>query len=255
MIRSSITFDSPQALVVCGPEKKAFNVCLDLLTLHSQHFRQEIDYTCDLNDCKFHLPDIEPIQFANYLAWIYTRETSVAFSQKTSDDIEVMWKLGYVLGDERFQNWCMAALRNEARLTRRDPEHRSWPSVLEAEIAYQITEKGSVLRKLVADLLACDNPLHDDDVAKQEEWVALLERQPALSVDIIRAGGRKWNGTKPWDDEHGASYMMSEVSLDQRWEEQILMESSRNEIARLAEDGCIRSRIQLQHLNRKVEKE
>jgi len=253
-----ILFDSPQVQVICGAERKIFHVCRDLLAIHSQYFRLKIrTVDNDTGDYKISLRDVKPNLFANYVAWLHTRNTTVGFMQVREEEMEALWALGQTLSDARFQNWVMDNLRNEASKALGERAYkvynRRWPEIQEVELVYHLTERGSALRKLAADVLACANPLHDQDIETQEEWAACLERQPAISLDILKAGGRNWNGTNPWDDEHRASYMVPFVPLEQRWEEQILMERPREEIELAAEGGCTRSRIQLQLLDERIE--
>lgn len=192
-------------LVLCGSENKAIHVYQDLIAIHSEYFHKQLDAQTD-NDFKISLSHIKPAQFANYVGWLHTRNFSLFFNQDIKDQGEGMWKLGRKLGDERFQNWCMDSIRRYARHCHRRPDGVQWPSLEEAELIYKITAKGSVLRKFVADVLACNNELRK--VELQEQWLALLDRHPELSVDIHRAELRDLKGTQPWDAEHRMSYMV-----------------------------------------------
>ncbi|TVY78502.1 hypothetical protein LSUE1_G005935 [Lachnellula suecica] len=248
-ISRKLFLGSPIVLVVCGKSgtsSQSFHVHQNLLTVHSQYFRRKVDEALDSVDFKICLPDVRPALFASYISWIQSGFTTRSFSVDIKDQCEAQWRLGEILEDERFQNGCMEDLRE--CVTR-----EGWPSIEDAKLIYDITDKGSLLRKFVSDVLACKNPLRSDDLDEREKWDALLVSLPDLSMDIHRAGARNWNGTKAWDSEHRLSYMVPETSLAIRWEQQILAKRTRDEIKIAADGGDLLSQIQLEHLDRKVE--
>ncbi|TVY89624.1 hypothetical protein LAWI1_G007479 [Lachnellula willkommii] len=131
---------------------------------------------------------------------------------------------------------------------------RQWMSAEDVQVRWKITDTGSMPRKLVADSLACNHPLHNEDLEAQKLWTKVLQKYPNLSTDIHKAGAKKWNGTQPWDDEHRTSYMIPDtVSLEQRWEDQILAKRSREEVKAAADGGCLKSRLELLHLDRNLD--
>jgi hypothetical protein len=134
----------------------------------------------------------------------------------------------------------------------------NWPNVEEARYVYKSTPAGSELRKLVADTLAYRNPfqVHGDESEEYGAWEGLLREVPHgtdLSVDMNLAAGKKWNGTKPWDDEHRSRFTVEEVSIDERWEKLILSKRSKEATEMAAEAGCLLSKLELAHLNREKE--
>ena len=82
-------------------------------------------------------------------------------------------------------------------------------------------------------------------------WSDLLDYCPELVKDMALMG-KAWNGTVAWDDVNRFHYMVEEGSLDERWEEIILMERLKDDIVKAVVNGCRKSKIELAHLNRHI---
>ena len=78
----------------------------------------------------------------------------------------------------------------------------------------------------------------------------MFKNWPALTTEVAHAAEEDWNGTYPWDDENRERYMQDEVPLDQLWEEHILARRSIKEIKQAGKNNCLRSMIELDHLER-----
>jgi len=65
-----------------------------------------------------------------------------------------------------------------------------------------------------------------------------------------KGGKHKVEWSIPMDDEHRDLYMEEEKPLDQVWEEVILRTRSLDKIKKEAKNGCVRSKIELDHINR-----
>jgi hypothetical protein len=126
-----------------------------------------------------------------------------------------------------------------------------WPSVAGVELIYKLTPEGSLFRKFAAHSVSCKPPSeqHEERSEERKDWNDLFDRCPELSKDMARMG-KSWNGTLAWDEVHRVEYMVDEAPVDERWEAMILNARSREEIERAAENGCRRSKIELEHLDR-----
>jgi hypothetical protein len=86
-----------------------------------------------------------------------------------------------------------------------------------------------------------------------KDWETLLSQTPhgtELNVDMNRASGKNWNGTKPCDDEHRSGYTVAEVPIEERWGQLIMSKRSKEGNEKAAEGGCISSKFELALLNR-----
>ena len=63
-------------------------------------------------------------------------------------------------------------------------------------------------------------------------------------------GAKEWGGSLPWEDDNFEAYMEDEPLLDQAWEEQILEKRGIDEIRKEAKKRCVRSMLELAHLER-----
>ena len=86
-------------------------------------------------------------------------------------------------------------------------------------------------------------------MCKRREYLFL--QYPELSLDMHRSA-KNWNGTKPWAAEHRASCMLQTTRIDEAWETWILQGCSREEINEAADEGCIASMLELEHLGRSI---
>jgi hypothetical protein len=234
-------------LIFVGADKKVFKVQKELLTLHSGYFRNRID--SKKADNKLSLPDVKPSGFAEFVSWLYAGE-ALLFRDYLYDDIELgyLWALGELLEVPAFQNWCMNTFLEDCK----NPNSQ-WPALEVVKVIYETSPKGSKLRKFAAHSMACDSPFekHWEGDKMYEGWNTLLEDILELGPDIARVAGKQWNGTYPWDGEHRQAYLKVEVAPDQLWEEQILAARSIEEIKTAAKGNCLRSMIELAHIERK----
>lgn len=127
-----------------------------------------------------------------------------------------------------------------------------WPFIEGIETMYMNSKRGSLLRKFAAHSMVVQNPFVKNAEGSKEfkNWEHLLQRISDITVDITMAAGKQWNGTQPWDDEHRAAYVLKEVPLEERWEKHILSTRTKSDIKKDAKAKCIRSIIELEHLER-----
>ncbi|KAN0117074.1 hypothetical protein V8E51_003051 [Hyaloscypha variabilis] len=90
--------------------------------------------------------------------------------------------------------------------------------------------------------------MDDYQTREHKVWNDLLDRCPELVKDMALMA-KAWNGTVAWDDVN-RHYMAEEGSLDELWEDIILMARSKGDAAKAAVNGCHKSKIELAHLNR-----
>jgi len=129
-----------------------------------------------------------------------------------------------------------------------------WPSPDVAIFAYTSTFANSQLRCLVADLLGHNNPLKKSIVEGNRQWQRVIASFPDLALDMIRVDANTEAGeANVWTDKWAQNFMVEEVNIDERWENLILAERNLEIIESEAMDGCLRSIIELKHLERKVE--
>ncbi len=81
-------------------------------------------------------------------------------------------------------------------------------------------------------------------------WSEFLRMWPDLAVEIATINSNRWNGKNPWDDEHRVMYMEDEIPLAEQWDKHILSCRNIQEIKKAAAGGCVRSVIELDHLQR-----
>ena len=200
-------------------------------------------------DEKLSLPDVKPYSFAEFVSWMYAGD-SLDVSDDLYDGIQAghVWALGKLLEAPAFQNWCMDTVWEYCK----DPDNQ-WPVLEEVEVIYKISGKDSKIRKYAAHSTARKSPFekYQEGSVMYKAWNTLLEKYPDIGLDIARVAGKEWNGTYPWDDEHRQAYLEDEVALDQLWEQQILAARSMEEIRVAAKGNCVRSIIELAHIERK----
>lgn len=106
---------------------------------------------------------------------------------------------------------------------------------------------------LVANCLAAGNPFERFEVGSEEyaAWAGLFARVQALGMDVLRAGGRRWDRVQPWDWELRGCYLVDGTGVMGRWEEMILQRRSEAEVDAVAvREGCVRSLLEYAHLHR-----
>ncbi|EPE33204.1 hypothetical protein GLAREA_06216 [Glarea lozoyensis ATCC 20868] len=112
-----------------------------------------------------------------------------------------------------------------------------------------------LLEKFLAHVTAHQSPFESCAEGSEEfqSWLKLLKSHPQFAIDMAISAGKNWNGTKPWDEEHRSAYTEEELDLNEIFAQQILERREEEEIEAAAKQHCIRSLIELQHLNRKDE--
>jgi hypothetical protein len=250
--------------VLVGENRQPFIVHIDLLTIHSRELRRQIDSRNKLLRTRpICASYFQPWQFSCFLLWIYTGECGSYFkdsaNKQLDDQIEGAYLVGHRLDAPQFQNHCMDILLSSIQ-----KDHAAgcnyWPGFVRAEDIYDRTSQHDggnkdgdcKLRKLVANMMAYGRSKVYWTVENTEKgWRKLLEDQPDLSMDISCATPRKPNDPPPWSSQFRKEYMVAEEPLGHRWESQILAQRSKADIEKEAGKGCVRSILELNHLNRR----
>jgi hypothetical protein len=184
------------------------------------------------------------------VSWLYTRKFLEVCNEEIYDRVWSVdiWGLGRLLEAPAFQNWCMDTVREYCKM----PD-REWPVLEVVDAIYKTSCKDSKFRKFAAHSMARESPFekYEEGSEMYKSWNTLLKNSPDLGIDIALVAGKEWNGIYPWDDEHRQAYLEDEVDLDQRWEYQILAARSIEEIKVAAKSNCIRSILELAHIERK----
>jgi hypothetical protein len=115
---------------------------------------------------------------------------------------------------------------------------------------YALGAEETNLKRFIAESVACRNPFEKYGKEDLEycSWSNLFRELPDLGLDVARAAAKKSN-VFPWDDARISEYMEEELDLNRLWEEQILKRRNLEEIEEDARGGCIRSIIELDHIN------
>ncbi|KUJ07535.1 uncharacterized protein LY89DRAFT_631082 [Mollisia scopiformis] len=238
----------PTILISVGSSKQIFTVPRDLLTLHSGYFKELFASPREDEDEKIALPLLSPMDFGNFVSWIYIGRTLSAATASATR----FWVVGEFLSAPAFQNWCIDIYRNKLLLAANRSPHRD-----NVRLAYEKSGKGSKLRKFLAHCSARLGPLesHAEGSDQHTAWKVLFQEFPDLTYDIAAIAGKDWKGTMPWDDEHRALYVEDEIPLENQWESQILLARDKDAIKEAASTGCVCSIIELDHLERNKGKE
>ena len=215
--------------------------------IHSQYFVNRFREAGQ--DGKVALQTIKGSLFLDFVSWLYTGKF-LAVSNKAlggGPRTDELWELGNILKVPAFQNMCMDDCRTYCQ-----DGSESWPFIEGVETMYKVSGKGSVLRKFAAHSMACKSPfeLHDEGSKPYKDWEALVTKYRDIAIDMAVAAGKNWNDTLPWDDGNRAAYMLEEVPLEDAWDEYILSTRTKAEIKKAAKAKCIRSIIELEHLDR-----
>lgn len=237
---------SPVVSLSIRPKKAIFTTQKDVLILHSDFFRDQ--FTILGEDAKIALPEAEPLAFLDYLSWIYTGEFVHLHKLNQHMTIQECYELGTLLRAPAYQNAVMDICRDMQSSLQLSQDST-------VETTFLTCRKGSKLRKFVAHCIARDSPFekYKEDSNEYKKWTALLQKWPDLSLEIATIAGKKWNSTYPWYDGHRAAYVEHEEDLGEQRDKQILLSRDIDEIRRAAEDGCMQSMVELDHLKRDVD--
>lgn len=244
---------SEKVPISVGVDQKTFYVDKFLLNLRSGLFGNKFSEIDELENKQkpLSLPTVDPAMFAEFVCWM-SYGTFMPFEAEVthSDTIHFSasaWLLGHFLEAPCFQNFV---IWEEFRDYGQSPAFRR-PSLQIVRSVYELTEKGSKLRRFAADSVAAKNPFkkYSEEDQEYDAWCKLFKEFPELGLDVAQAAGKN-NDKYPWDDENIGEYMEEEVDPDQSWDELILKARTQEEIEEDAWNGCIRSKIELDHLNR-----
>jgi hypothetical protein len=241
--------------IFVGADQQKFHVDKCLLQLHSGLFRTKLagPEHIEKEQKPLFLPEVDPAAFAEFVCWMSTgkfisSDPDVAHSNSVLSGCNC-WYLGSVLEAASFQNFVMWEwFRDDIN------EGYYWPDVEVARFAYEVLHNDSKLRKFVADMLAFKNPFEKCSEGDEDHgmWCQLFKDSPELGLDVAKAVGTK-NSRSPGHNTNIWKYMETESGLNKAWKEMILKARTRAEIEKDARDGCIRSKVELDHLNRDKE--
>jgi hypothetical protein len=235
--------------IFVGLNQNAFHANKTLLALHSGYLKEKIAEIEQQDEQKISLPEVNACQFAEFICWIRSYRWVPVDIHGDLDCLgERFWQLGSLLKAPGFQNVAMDDIRRWCK----DPETKDWPNRKDVDLIYRLTTPDTKLRKFAADSVACRNPFekYTEDEEEYKAWEQLFRDWPALKMEVVHAAEEDWNARYPWDDENRERYMQEEIPLDQLWEEHILARRSIKEIKAAAKNGCPRSMIELDHLER-----
>jgi hypothetical protein len=130
-----------------------------------------------------------------------------------------------------------------------------WPDIEDVRLVYRLTADDSKLRTFFAHAVVCSSPFlqYSEDEPEYEAWSKLLKELPGLALEMAQLEGkllRIGNVIPPWYDENIDMYKEKELPLYQVWKGQILEARNLEEITEAAEKGCIRIKVELDHINR-----
>jgi hypothetical protein len=242
--------------IFVGANQQKFYVDKCLLQLHSGLFRSKL---ADLGEIEneqkpLFLPEMDPAAFTEFVCWM-------SWGQRLSDlpssihsnphyRDHTSYHLGSVLKAASFQNYIIwEFFRDDAW----EPKIYL-PLAEEVRFAYEVLDNDSKLRNFFADSLALTNPFEECSEGDEDygTWCQLFKDFPELGLDVAKAVGNK-NSDSPGHNKNIGKYMEEEVDLNKAWEDMILKARTRAEIEKDARDGCIRSKVELDHLNRDKE--
>jgi len=239
-----------------GANQKTFHVDKFLLSLHSGLFRNkfaDLEALQPDEQKQLSLPAVDPAMFTEFVCWMtHTRlmpfEAEVIHSNTRHFGVNA-WLLGRFLEAPGFQNfiiwedWRIRCLDENAT--------NPWPSVKSVKFVYGLGDQETKIKRFMVDLVACKNPFekYGEEEPEYGQWSDLFKELPELGLDVARASAKKSN-LLPWNDARIGDYMEKELDLNQLWEELILQDRELVEIEEDAENGCIRSIIELDHINR-----
>lgn len=226
-----------------GPDKQIFSIHRDLLALHSGYFANRFRELMD--DENILLPRVNLAIFATFHSWIYSGDP-LAVHQPVESKAAKMWAFGHDFKAPGFQNAVMDEIREASKVA------KEALSVFAVNTRYNNTKKGSLLRRFTADTMNCKDPFQRFEEGSEawKRWEEVLHNHKDLSFDMAKAE-KRWIGVRPWDDTCRGRYMVEEPPLDELWEAQILAKRTKEEITAAANAKCVRSIIELAHLQRR----
>lgn len=241
-----------------GTNQKTFYVDKFLLGLHSGLFRnkfadlEELYDEQDVDSKQLSLPKVDTAMFAEFVCWMTHGRLMPFDAEVIHSDTrhfgENAWLLGRFLEAPGFQNFVVW---EDWRVRCQDANAaNAWPSVESVRFIYALGAEETNLKRFIAESVACRNPFEKYGKEDLEycSWSNLFRELPDLGLDVARAAAKKSN-VFPWDDARISEYMEEELDLNRLWEEQILKRRNLEEIEEDARGGCIRSIIELDHIN------
>lgn len=253
-----------------GPESQTFIVHRDLLILHSTYFRNIFAPEPEIKQEPIPNPkplsqvaqrranllaqaileldfvEFSRLEFAKFISWLNIGTTFFPYeSSNPRPDWVRLWSLGQKLISPGFQN----AIMNSFCTHLADPTNNPRPSPSLISLIYDLTSKGSKLRKLAAAWLAFKSPLDRPDISKDEynQWLKLYSKKNEISLDIVMEG-QKWQKARPWDVSYRWEFFVEEETVTKAWGKMILQKRTEDEIKKSADCGCSRSMLELSHL-------
>ncbi|CZR61650.1 uncharacterized protein PAC_11547 [Phialocephala subalpina] len=191
----------------------------------------------ELDGTKFRLPQFKAYIFADFYSFLYSGKLLEAKSLGHKTSGERLAALGDFLGVPAFQNLVM-----EGNITEYRDEYNHWMLINSVKSVYDCTREVSLLRKLVADLLNCLNPIGKSRNDERKKWDALLIECPDIKKDMKRAPRKTWNKSRPWHQKFREGDMVKEVPWDEAWHKQILQIEERRG-AKYGQKACRRGEI------------
>ncbi|KAE9370930.1 hypothetical protein N431DRAFT_468935 [Stipitochalara longipes BDJ] len=239
-----------------GANQKTFYVDRFLLNLHSGLFRNkfaDLEVLHADEQKQFSLPTVDPAMFTEFVCWMtHTRlmpfEAEVIHSNTRHFGVNA-WLLGRYLEAPGFQNFI---IWEDWRIRCHDENAANpWPSVKSVRFVYGLRDQDTKIKRFMVDLVASKNPFekYGEEDPEYTWWSDLFKELPELGLDVARSSAKKSNAL-PWDDARIGGYMEEELDLNQVWKEQMLKDRDLAEIEEDAQNGCIRSIIELDHINR-----
>ncbi|KAH7410580.1 hypothetical protein BKA64DRAFT_741252 [Cadophora sp. MPI-SDFR-AT-0126] len=179
---------SETVTMLVGSGKQKFSLHKDLLGLPSTQ-----------DDQKMALPDVDPGNFAVFVAWMYKMTLPTPGIGAIMNDSHLLlvrqWVLGSKLLAPRFQNDIFIHYQNFSR----HHTTSAWPDIDSVRAIHSLTLAGSKLRKFAADSVATNPPFkeHRPGSSAFVDWNHLFKEYPEMSLDIVNADGTEWNDGFP----------------------------------------------------------
>ncbi|CAG8977647.1 hypothetical protein HYALB_00006597 [Hymenoscyphus albidus] len=244
----SMTLSTVNILV--GTDRQMFTLHRDLLMIYCLKIREPLEAQ-DPEDNKLILPKVDPAVLAFQVSRLYSQNGFRSPIEVKKPNLCEEWLLADFLQCSTIKNRCMDALRKRVSIHYRDHGNQS-PIPGFVERVYRDCPKDSLLRKFVTDCIVSQNPFrnHVEGSEKYEACKQLLEKYSELGMSIAMASGKVWDEEFPWGEEHRSAYMEKPVDLGLEWASIIRARQSEEDLKRLADSGCFRSMIELEHLAR-----
>lgn len=184
------------------------------------------------------VPNIHPTHFAAFVCFLYTGKAVIPKDEGANDDEEddeeatdpsdflaSLYMLAVKIGSADYQNVVMDALQRNAE------EKSGGMTAAQAKHVYFITsdvggknEGAAMLRRFTAACIAATNPfeMYEEGSDESEEWTKLYSEMSAISLDVHKAGSKRWIESKPWDKKNRDEFFWEEEDLQERWNQQLL---------------------------------